>query len=90
MEQFLDYYNFSDFSKDLSSFFDTIAYAWIKDDLYLVLEKKEELYNVHFTSYDSKEDIGKQKPNGLNTLIEDFKLDDNDHRKVVQQYLDYN
>lgn len=90
MEQFLDYYNFSAFSKDQSSFFDTIAYAWIKDDLYIVLEQKENIYNVHFTSYKSKGDIGKQKPDGLNTLIEDFKLDNNEHRKVVQQYLDYN
>lgn len=90
MEQFLDYYNFSAFSKDQSSFFDTIAYSWIKEDLYIVLEQKEEMYNIHFTSYASKDDIGKQKPTGLNTLIENFKLDDNDHRKTVQQYLDYN
>ncbi|ANW95586.1 hypothetical protein AXE80_04535 [Wenyingzhuangia fucanilytica] len=90
MEQFLDYYNFSEFNKDTSSFFDTIAYSWIKDDLYIVLEKKEGIFNIHFTSYSSKNDIGKQKPQGLNTLIENFKLDNNEHRKIVQQYLDYN
>lgn len=90
MEQFLNYYNFSAFFKDESSFFKTIAFSWIKDDLYIVLEQTEDIYIIHFTSYKSKKDIGKTKPDGLNTLIEDFKLDNNEHRKIVQQYLDYN
>ncbi len=90
MEQFLDYYSFSSFFKDEAHFFDTIAYTWIKDDLYIVLEKKENQYIVHFTSYANKTDIGVTKPTGLNTLIDDFKLDNNEHRKLIQQYLDYN
>lgn len=90
MIQFLDYYSFSEFVKDGSSFFDTISYSWIKDDLYILIEQKGEIYNVHFTSYKDKKDIGNTKPKGLNTLIEDFKLDNNEHRKVIQQYLDYN
>ncbi|MEN8764286.1 MAG: hypothetical protein ABF278_06510 [Wenyingzhuangia sp.] len=90
MEQFLNYYNFSAFCKDESSFFALISHAWIKENLYLILELKDEIYNVHFTSYSDKNHIGKQKPDGLNTLIEDFKLDHNEHRKIVQQYLDYN
>ncbi|MGY5353142.1 hypothetical protein ACXGQW_11415 [Wenyingzhuangia sp. IMCC45533] len=90
MEQFLDYYNFSVFSKDQSNFFDTISYSWIKEDLYLIIEQKGNSYYVHFTSYPNKNDIGLTKPTGLNTLIKDFKLDNNSHRKVIQQYLDYN
>lgn len=90
MEQFLDYYNFTDFFKDQSDFFDTISYASIKDDLYLLIEQKESNFNIHFTSYQNKKDIGVTKPKGLNTLIENFKLDNNSHRKVIQQYLDYN
>ncbi|NIJ45577.1 hypothetical protein FHR24_002045 [Wenyingzhuangia heitensis] len=90
MEQFLDYYSFSAFIKDESLFFDTIAYSWIKEDLYILLEKKEGVYNIHFTSYPNRSEIAKKKPEALNTLIEDFKLDNNDHRKVIQQYLDYN
>lgn len=90
MEQFLNYYSFSDFIKDESSFFDTIAYSWIKEDLYIILEKKEDNYHVHFTSYPIRQDIGTKKPDAINTLIENFKLDNNDHRKVIQQYLDYN
>ncbi len=90
MEQFLDYYSFSVFSKDQSSFFDTIAHVWIKDDLYLVIEKKPTSYLIHFVSYDDRTDVGINKPTALNTLIDDFKLDNNDHRKIIQQYLDYN
>ncbi|NJB82734.1 hypothetical protein [Wenyingzhuangia aestuarii] len=90
MEQFLNYYSFSDFIKDESSFFDTIAYSWIKEDLYIILEKKEDNYHVHFASYPIRQDIGTKKPDAINTLIENFKLDNNDHRKVIQQYLDYN
>lgn len=90
MEQLLDYYNFSPFAKDTSLFFDTIAYSHIKEELYLVIEQKSDIYHVHFTSYSNEKQIGKEKPQGLNTLIEDFKIDNNDHRKVVQQYLDYN
>ncbi|MDO6803270.1 hypothetical protein Q4595_12500 [Wenyingzhuangia sp. 1_MG-2023] len=90
MEQLLDYYNFSEFQKDESLFFDTISFSWIKDNLYIILEKKEDRYYVHFTSYDEKNHIGKQKPTGINTLIDDFQIDDNDHRKTIQQYLDYN
>ncbi len=90
MEQLLDYYDFSDFRKDESLFFDTISFSSIKDDLYLVIEKKEEMYHIHFTSYSNQNDIGKVKPLGLNTLIEDFKIDNNQHRKIIQQYLDYN
>lgn len=90
MEQFLDYYSFSEFVKDQSNFFDTIAYSWIKDDLYIVFEKKKENYYIHFASYNDRNDIGKIKPKGLNTLIENFKLDNNEHRKIIQQYLDYN
>lgn len=90
MEQLLDYYNFSSFTKDESLFFEVIAYSLIKEDLYLIIEKKSDTYNIHFTSYSSEKLIGKEKPNALNTLIEDFKIDDNEHRKIVQQYLDYN
>ena len=90
MEQFLDYYHFSTFKLDQSLFFDLIAYTHIKEDLYLLIEKKESTMNIHFTSYDHQTDIGVIQPNGLNTLIEDFKLDNNQHRKIVQQYLDYN
>jgi len=90
MEQFLEYYNFSDFFKDQSNFFNVIAFVSIKEDLYLIIEKKENTYNIHFTSYDSAKKIGQQKPKALNTLIQNFALDNNEHRKVVQQYLDYN
>lgn len=90
MEQFLNYYNFSDFFKDQSLFFNTIAYSWIKDNLYLVIEQEEDTYHIHFTSYSSKQAIGSEKPLGLNTLINNFKLDNNEHRKTIQQYLDYN
>ena len=90
MEQLLDYYNFSAFFKDESSFFNSIAYSWIKEDLYIILEQKENSYKVHFTSYISKAAIGKEKPTALNTLIEDFKIDNKQHRETIQQYLDYN
>lgn len=90
MEQLLAYYNFSPFVKDKSRFFDHIAYVSIKDDLYLLFEKKDNLINLHFTSYANPDFIGKQKPSGLNTLIENFEMDNNQHRKIVQQYLDYN
>lgn len=90
MEQLLDYYDFSPFVKDQSNFFDQIAYVPIKDDLYLVIEKKETGYSVHFTKYSNQNLIGKEKPSGLNTLIENFEMDNNSHRKVIQQYLDYN
>jgi len=90
MEQFLNYYSFSDFIKDQSTLFDTISYSWIKEDLYILIEQKEDSYNIHFVSYPIRDDIGHKKPDALNTLIEDFKLDNNDHRKLIQQYLDYN
>lgn len=91
MEQLLDYYNFSSFIKDQSLFFKDIAYVNIKEDLYLILEKKSEnIFNIHFTSYSTENSIGKDKPKALNTLIENFKIDNNQHRKVIQQYLDYN
>lgn len=90
MEQFLAYYNFSSFSKDNSGFFTHIAYTGIKEDLYLVIEKQENTFHVHFTSYKNANEIGVKPPSALNTLIPNFKLDNNDHRKVIQQYLDYN
>lgn len=90
MEQFLEYYNFSDFIKDQSNFFKLISFSWIKDDLYIIIEEKENQHYIHFVSYSNKKDIGKIKPEALNTLIEDFKLDNNEHRRIVQQYLDYN
>lgn len=90
MLQFLDYYGFAGFTVDQSKYFKQITFTFIKDDYYLVIEKDEEQYHIHLTTYDDEKSIGKQNPKGLNTLIKDFKLDNNDHRKMIQQYLDYN
>lgn len=90
MEQFLDYYNFESFRNDISGYFNQITFVPIREDYYLLIEFKNNTYTVHLTTYDSVDDIGIKNPTGINTLIEDFKLDNNDHRRIIQKYLDFN
>lgn len=89
MDTILKYYEFSDFFKDQSNTFsgNDIAYTILNDTHFLIFEKNKEEYTLFVSKYGSKSQIGKEKPQILEILVENYDKSIPAHRLAITQYL---
>ncbi|MEN8703705.1 MAG: hypothetical protein ABF286_06020 [Polaribacter sp.] len=89
MENVLKYYEFSEFIKDNSETFSNneIAYTELNETHYLIFEKEKYQYNLYVSKYSSKSQIGKEKPEILEILVENYDKSIPAHRLAITQYL---
>lgn len=89
MDTILKYYEFSDFFKDQSNIFsgNDIAYTILNDTHFLIFERNKEVYTLFVSKYASKSQIGKEKPEILEILVENYDKSIPAHRLAITQYL---
>ena len=89
MENIFRYYEFSDFLKDNSGTFqeNEISFSELNKEHFLIFEKKELQYNLYVSKYNSKKDIGKEPPEILELLVENYDKSIPEHRIVLRKYL---
>ena len=89
MENIFKYYQFSAFFKDESDVFsgNQIAYTELNKTHYLIFEKEKHQYNLYVSKYSSKSQIGKEKPEILEILVENYDKSIPAHRLAITQYL---
>ena len=88
MENVLKYYEFSNFFKDESGVFDgnEIAYSILNATHFLIFEKNTTGYNLLVARFSSKNAIGKEKPEILETVVENYDKSIPAHRIALKQY----
>lgn len=84
------YYNFTPFFKDESETFlgNDICYSELNSEHFMIFEKIEEKYNLYVSKYQSKKDIGKNKPVILEMLVENYDKSIPEHRIALRRYLE--
>lgn len=93
MENVFRYYEFSDFFKDKSETFSgkEICFTELNEQHFLIFEKniseEKESYNLYVSKYNSKKEIGKNPPEILELLVEDYDKSIPKHRVVLRKYL---
>jgi hypothetical protein len=89
MENVLQYYEFSLFKKDESDAFsgNEIAFTELNETHFLIFEKKEENYNLYVSKYTNKKEVGVNKPEILELLVENYDKSIPEHRMAIKQYL---
>ena len=88
MENILKYYQFSAFKNDESGIFsgNEISYSILNDTHFLIFEKEKEVFNLYVTRYISKKDIGINKPEIIETLVNNYDKSKPEHRIILKQY----
>jgi hypothetical protein len=89
MENIFKYYQFSAFFKDESDVFsgNQIAYTELNKTHYLIFEKKEDSYTLFVSRYGGRHEIGKLKPEILETVLENYDKSIPEHRVALRRYL---
>jgi hypothetical protein len=89
MENVLQYYEFSLFKKDESDAFsgNEIAFTELNETHFLIFEKKKENYNLYVSKYTNKKEVGVNKPEILELLVENYDKSIPEHRMAIKQYL---
>ncbi len=89
MENVFRYYEFSDFFLDNSGTFkeNEISFSELNEEHFLIFEKKESHYNLYVSKYISKKSIGKEPPEILELLVENYDKSLPAHRIVLRKYL---
>nr|WP_299035541.1 hypothetical protein [uncultured Tenacibaculum sp.] len=89
MENVFRYYEFSDFFKDNSGAFqeNEISFSELNKEHFLIFEKKDLQYNLYVSKYSSKKGIGKEPPEILELLVENYDKSIPEHRIVLRKYL---
>ena len=93
MENVFRYYEFSDFFVDNSGAFqkNEICYSELNEEHFLIFEKKNQdtnpVYSLYVSKYNSKKEIGKNPPEILELLVEDYDKSIPEHRVVLRKYL---
>lgn len=89
MENIFKYYEFSEFFKDSSGAFqeNEISFSELNKEHFLIFEKNESQYNLYVSKYNSKKSIGKEPPEILELLIENYNKSIPEHRIVLRKYL---
>ncbi|WKD86057.1 hypothetical protein KCTC32516_01408 [Polaribacter huanghezhanensis] len=84
------YYDFGSFFKDESDTFsgNEICYSELNPEHFLIFEKDNEKYNLYISKYNSKKDIGKNKPLLLETIIENYDKSIPEHRVAIRRYFE--
>jgi len=84
------YYDFSPFFKDESGVFNgnEICYSELNPEHFLIFEKNNKNYNLYISKYNSKKEVGKNKPVILETVIEKYDKSIPDHRVAIRRYFE--
>jgi 3-methyladenine DNA glycosylase AlkC len=84
------YYDFFRFFKDESNVFNgnEISYSELNSEHFLIFEKSNENYNLYVSKYNSKNDIGKNKPLLLELVIENYDKSIPEHRIALRRYFE--
>ncbi len=88
MENIFKYYQFSDFFKDASGIFSSneISFTELNATHFLIFEKVGETYNLYVSKYKNKKEIGKNPPEILEVLVENYDKSIPEHRNALKQY----
>jgi len=89
MENILKYYEFSVFKKDMSGVFsgNEISYTALNSQHFLIFEKEGENYNLYVSQYTDATEIGKESPQILELLVENYDKSNPKHRISLRKYL---
>lgn len=90
MENVLKYFEFSSFLKDESGVFSNneIAYSELNSEHFLIFEKENDKYNLYVSKYSAKKAIGKESPEILELLIENYDKGKPEHRVAIRRYFE--
>jgi hypothetical protein len=89
MESVFRYYEFSDFIKDKSEAFsgNEICFSILNEHHFLIFEKNKEAYKLYVSKYKSKLEVGFEKPEILEVLVDDYDKSKPEHRIILRKYL---
>lgn len=84
------YYDFNTFFKDESDAFsgNEICFSELNSEHFLIFEKNAENYNLYVSKYKSKKEVGKNKPELLEMIIEDYDKSIPEHRVAIRRYFE--
>ena len=84
------YYDFTSFFKDESDSFsgNDICFSELNSEHFMVFEKNEENYNLYVSKYQSKNEVGKSKPEILELLVENYDKSIPAHRIAIRRYFE--
>lgn len=92
MENVLKYYEFSSFFKDNSSVFkgNEICYRVLNETHFLIFEKEKQSkdYNLYVSRYRSDRQIGFEKPEILEIVVNNYDKSSPQHRVALRKYVD--
>ncbi|KRP27442.1 MAG: hypothetical protein ABS28_03595 [Cryomorphaceae bacterium BACL22 MAG-120619-bin32] len=90
MENIFKYYQFSDFLTDASGAFSSneICFSELNETHFLIFEKTATSYNLYVSRFKNKKEIGKNPPEILEILIENYDKSIPEHRNALKQYFD--
>ena len=88
MENIFKYYQFSDFLTDASGAFSSneICFSELNETHFLIFEKTATSYNLYVSKFKKKKEIGKNPPEILEILIENYDKSIPEHRMAIKQY----
>ena len=88
MENIFKYYQFSDFLTDASGAFSSneICFSELNETHFLIFEKTATSYNLYVSRFKNKKEIGKNPPEILEILIENYDKSIPEHRMAIKQY----
>ena len=88
MENIFKYYQFSDFLTDASGAFSSneICFSELNETHFLIFEKTATSYNLFVSRFKNKKEIGKNPPEILEILIENYDKSIPEHRMAIKQY----
>ena len=84
------YYDFTSFFKDESDSFsgNDICFSELNSEHFMVFEKNGENYNLYISKYQSKNEVGKSKPEILELLVENYDKSIPAHRIAIRRYFE--
>ncbi|MDG1528600.1 MAG: hypothetical protein P8Q86_05160 [Polaribacter sp.] len=84
------YYDFNTFFKDESDAFsgNEICFSELNSEHFLIFEKNAENYNLYISKYKSKKEVGKNKPELLEMIIENYDKSIPEHRVAIRRYFE--
>jgi len=89
MENVFKYFDFSPFKKDTSSSFNgnEISFTELNSEHFLIFEKEENQYNLYVSKFKNENEIGKNPPQILELLVENYDKSNSAHRVAIRRYL---
>jgi hypothetical protein len=88
MENVFKYYQFSEFFKDESGTFSSneISFSELNNTHFLIFEKTNSTFNLYVSRYKNRKEIGKNAPDILEILVENYDKSIPEHRIALKQY----